>query len=104
MTDETAANYDSQLFWALDTPLEVGATYAFSFYTKSDMNIAVQAIGQNASYSGIYKDSFTALNDWTLCEGEFTYNASDPADIVRFGVQFGGLRAAPYGLMTLNSV
>lgn len=90
MTDETAANYDSQLFWALDTPLEVGATYAFSFYTKSDMNIAVQAIGQNASYSGIYKDSFTALNDWTLCEGEFTYNASDPADIVRFGVQFGG--------------
>lgn len=90
MTDETVQNYDSQLFWLLDTPLEDGATYAFSFYTKSDMNITVQFMGQNASYSGIYKDSYTALSDWVLCEGEFTYNASDCADVIKVGFQFGG--------------
>lgn len=90
MTDETTANYDSQLFWALDTPLEDGATYAYSCYVKSDMNITVQFMGQNASYSGIYKEQFTAPSDWLLCEGEFTYDAAACADITKVGFQFGG--------------
>lgn len=90
MSNETSANYDCQLFWTLNAPLEVGKTYAYSFYAKSDMSIAVQAIGQNEKYAGIYKDSFTAPEDWLLCEGEFTYQESDAADIIRFGVQFGG--------------
>lgn len=90
MTDATTANWDSQLFWQLDTPLEDGATYAYSFYTKSDMNIAVQVIGQNADYAGIYKDTFTALSEWTLCEGEFTYHTADCADVIKIGFQFGG--------------
>lgn len=92
MTNETAQNYDSQLFWQLDTPLEDGATYAYSFYTKSDMNIAVQVIGQDADYAGIYKDTYTALSEWTLCEGEFTFNAANEkcGDVIKIGFQFGG--------------
>ena len=88
MTDETAVNYDCQLFWT--TPLEVGTTYAYEFWVKSDAQLAVQFIGQNASYGGIYKDTFTAGNDWTYCTGEFTYDENSTADIIRVGIQFGG--------------
>ena len=88
MTDETAQNWDSQVFFTTGM-LEVGTTYAYSFYVKSDCNLTVQAIGQNASYQGIYKDQFTAASDWIKCEGEFTYDGN-PADIERFGIQFGG--------------
>lgn len=91
MTGETAANYDCQLFWPLASPLEDGVTYAFSADIKSDMDIAVQFIGQNASYAGIYKDSYTAPADWLHVTGEFTYNAaSEATDIIRVGFQFGG--------------
>ena len=66
-------------------------TYAFSADIKSDMDIAVQFIGQNASYAGIYKDSYTAPADWLHVTGEFTYNAaSETTDIIRVGFQFGG--------------
>jgi GH35 family endo-1,4-beta-xylanase len=88
MTDATAVNYDSQLFWPTD--LVVGETYAYSFYAKSDCNLTVQFLGQNASYSGIYRDSFTAGSDWTYCTGEFTYTEGMTADICRVGLQFGG--------------
>ena len=88
MTDETAQNYDSQLFWP--TVLETGKTYAYEFWVKSDANLAVQFIGQNASYGGIYKDTFTAGSDWTYCTGEFEYKESDTKDIIRVGIQFGG--------------
>jgi GH35 family endo-1,4-beta-xylanase len=88
MTDATAANWDCQLFWPTD--LVVGETYAYSFYAKSDCNLTVQFLGQNASYSGIYKDSFTAGSSWTYCTGEFTYGADETADICRVGLQFGG--------------
>lgn len=94
MTDATTSNYDSQLFWKLNTPLEDGATYAYSFYTKSDMNISVQVIGQNDSYAGIYKSTYVALKDWTLCEGEFTYHVSDCPDVTKIGFQFGGTPAS----------
>lgn len=89
MTDETAANYDCQLFWPTGM-LEVGVTYAYSFWVKSDLDLAVQFIGQNASYGGIYKDSFTAPSTWVRCTGEFTYTESDTQDIERIGIQFGG--------------
>lgn len=89
MTDETTNNYDCQLFWPTGM-LEVGVTYAYSFWVKSDSQLAVQFIGQNASYGGIYKDTFTAAEAWTLCTGEFTYQESDTKDIERVGIQFGG--------------
>lgn len=89
MTDETAVNYDCQLFWPTGI-LEVGTTYAYSFWVKSDSQLAVQFIGQNASYGGIYKDTFTAPSDWLQCTGEFTYGESDTKDIERVGIQFGG--------------
>lgn len=88
MTDETAYNYDCQLFWPIN--LEPGVTYAYSFWVKSDMNINVQFMGQNASYAGIYKDTFTAPTEWYRCTGEFTYTEDDVADIERIGIQFGG--------------
>lgn len=46
MTSESNANYDCQLFWPTGM-LEIGVTYAYSFWVKSDQNIAVQFIGQN---------------------------------------------------------
>lgn len=88
MKSSTAVNYDSQLFWPI--ALEVGVTYAYSFWVKSDCDLAVQFIGQNASYQGIYKDIFTAPADWIRCTGEFTYQESDEKDIERIGIQFGG--------------
>lgn len=88
MTDETNVNYDCQLFWP--TNLIVGETYAYSFYVKSDCNLTVQFMGQNESYGGIYKDSFTAGADWTYCTGEFVYDEKSTADICRVGIQFGG--------------
>lgn len=88
MTDETNVNYDCQLFWP--TNLVVGETYAYSFYVKSDANLAVQFMGQNESYGGIYKDTFTAGPDWTYCTGEFVYDENSTADICRVGIQFGG--------------
>lgn len=90
MTDETSSNWDSQLFWKLATPLEDGVTYAFSCDIKSDMNIAVQFMGQNDSYAGIYKDTYNAPSEWMNITGEFTYNAADCADITKVGFQFGG--------------
>lgn len=89
MTNETTINYDSQLFWPTGM-LEVGVTYAYSFWVKSDSQLSVQFIGQNAQYGGIYKDTFTAATDWTLCTGEFTYKESDVKDIEQVGIQFGG--------------
>lgn len=89
MTNETTINHDSQLFWSTGM-LEVGVTYAYSFWVKSDSQLSVQFIGQNAKYDGIYKDTFTAATDWTLCTGEFTYKESDVKDIERVGIQFGG--------------
>ena len=89
MTNETTINHDSQLFWPTGM-LEVGVTYAYSFWVKSDSQLSVQFIGQNAKYGGIYKDTFTAATDWTLCTGEFTYKESDVKDIEWVGIQFGG--------------
>lgn len=89
MTNETSNNYDSQLFWPTGM-LQTGVTYAYSFWIKSDCNLAVQVIGQNASYAGIYKDTFTAPSDWIRCTGEFTYTENDEKDIERVGIQFGG--------------
>ncbi len=89
MTNETSANYDCQLFWPTGM-LKTGVTYAYSFWVKSDVGIKVQFIGQNASYEGIYKDTFTAPSDWIRCTGEFTYTESDTKDIERIGIQFGG--------------
>ena len=89
MTNESNANYDCQLFWPTGM-LEIGVTYAYSFWVKSDQNIAVQFIGQNSSYGGIYKDTFTAPSEWIRCTGEFTYAESDTKDIERVGIQFGG--------------
>ena len=37
----------------------------------------IQFIGQNASYAGIYKDSFTLVNDWIQCSSEFTVGESN---------------------------
>ena len=88
MDAETAQNWDCQLWWA--TPLEVGKTYAYRFWIKSPDNLAVQFVGQNADYGGIYKTTFTAGADWTLCEGEFDYKESDTPDVIRIGLQFGG--------------
>ncbi|MBQ8522013.1 MAG: carbohydrate binding domain-containing protein, partial [Bacteroides sp.] len=90
ISNEFANMWDAQLFWAMNTFLEAGKTYAYSFWAKSDCGLTVQVIGQNASYSGIYKDVFTPGTDWTLCEGEFTYNEGDTPDIERMGIQFGG--------------
>ena len=87
LTAECANQWDAQLFWPVD--LEVGKTYAYSFWAKSDSGLNVQFIGQNESYSGIYKDAFDLASDWMLCEGEFTYTESDPEALCRVGVQFG---------------
>jgi GH35 family endo-1,4-beta-xylanase len=91
MTSETSTNYDSQLFWALGESLKEGKTYCYSFYAKSNSVLAVQFIGQNEAYSGIYKETFTVPSEWLLCEGEFTYEGT-PADIIRVGIQFGGVQ------------
>ena len=90
ISNECQNMWDAQLFWSLGTYLEAGVTYAYSFWVKSDCGLTVQVIGQNASYSGIYKDMFTPGTDWTLCEGEFTYNEGDTENIERMGIQFGG--------------
>lgn len=87
LTAECANQWDAQMFYPYD--LEVGKTYAYSFWAKSDSGLAVQFIGQNESYSGIYKDSFELASDWILCSGEFTYVETDPEAICRVGVQFG---------------
>ncbi len=89
MTNETNVNYDCQLFWPTGV-LEIGVTYAYSFWVKSDAGLEVQFIGQNASYGGIYKEKFTAPSGWIRCTGEFTYTESDTKDIERIGIQFGG--------------
>ena len=90
ISPECANQWDAQLFWSLDGFLEPGVTYYYEFYAKSDSGLGCQFIGQNASYSGIYKDSFTPGTDWILFSGEFTYNEGDTADIERVGLQFGG--------------
>ena len=89
MDDQTSVNYDCQLWWSLSQPLEEGVTYYYGFWVKSPDNISVQLIGQNSSYSGLYKKTVTAGSDWTFCEGEFTYDGN-PADVIRIGLQFGG--------------
>ena len=89
MDGETSVNYDCQLWWSLSQPLEEGVTYYYGFWVKSPDNISVQLIGQNSSYSGLYKKTVTAGSDWTFCEGEFTYDGN-PADVIRIGLQFGG--------------
>ena len=90
ISDECVNNYDAQLFWPISPFLEVGVTYAYSFWAKSDSGLAVQFMGQNADYGGIYKDIFTPGSDWTLCQGEFTYSEGDAVDIERVGIMFGG--------------
>lgn len=87
LTAECANQWDAQLFYPVN--LEVGKTYAYSFWAKSDSALNVQFIGQNESYAGIYKDAFDLPADWILCEGEFTYTESDPEAVCRVGVQFG---------------
>lgn len=89
MDDATAVNYDCQLWWPLKQNLEAGVIYAYSFYLKSPDGVEAQFIGQNESYSGLYKSVFTAPKEWIKCEGEFLYDGS-PADICRIGLQFGG--------------
>ncbi len=89
MDGETSVNYDCQLWWSLAENLQAGVTYYYGVWLKSPDNINVQFIGQNGSYSGLYKGTVTATNEWTLLEGEFTYDGS-PADVVRIGLQFGG--------------
>ena len=90
ISPDCANQWDAQLFWSLDGFLEPGVTYYYEFYAKSDSGLGCQFIGQNASYGGIYKDSFTPGTDWVLFSGEFTYNEGDTADIERVGLQFGG--------------
>ena len=90
ISPECANQWDAQLFWSLDSYLEPGVTYYYEFYAKSDSGLGCQFIGQNASYSGIYKDQFTPGTDWTFCSGEFTHGEDDLADIERVGLQFGG--------------
>lgn len=90
ISPECVDQWDAQLFWSLNGFLEPGVTYYYEFYAKSDSGLSCQFIGQNASYSGIYKDSFTPGTDWILFSGEFTYNEGDTADIERVGLQFGG--------------
>lgn len=90
ISPECANQWDAQLFWSLNGFLEPGVTYYYEFYAKSDSGLGCQFIGQNASYDGIYKDSFTPGIDWILFSGEFTYNEGDTADIERVGLQFGG--------------
>lgn len=89
MDGATSVNYDCQLWWSLSQPLEEGVTYYYGFWVKSPDNISVQFVGQNSSYSGLYKKTVTAGSDWTFCEGEFTYDGN-PADVIRIGLQFGG--------------
>ncbi len=87
LTAECANQWDAQLFWPVD--LEVGKTYAYSFWAKSDSGLNVQFIGQNDAYDGIYGAAWDLPGDWFLCEGEFTYSETDPAALCRVGVQFG---------------
>lgn len=94
LTEECANMWDAQLFWTVDPVLQPGVTYAYEFYAKSDAALEVQFLGQNEEYSGIYKDIFTPGTDWTYCSGEFTYSETDPADILRVGIQFGKAEAA----------
>lgn len=89
MDGETSVNYDCQLWWPLAENLQAGTIYCYSFYIKSPDAVTAQFIGQNSSYSGLYKTSFTAPEEWMKCEGEFTYDGN-PADVVRIGLQFGG--------------
>lgn len=88
MDGETSVNYDCQLWWPLAENLQAGTIYCYSFYIKSPDAVTAQFIGQNSSYSGLYKTSFTAPEEWMKC-GEFTYDGN-PADVVRIGLQFGG--------------
>ena len=89
MNSETTSNWDCQLWWPLPQNLEAGTIYSYSFYIKSPDQVVAQLIGQNESYDGLYKESFTAPSDWLKCEGEFKYTGS-PADVCRIGLQFGG--------------
>ena len=93
-TGKPSNMWDAQLFWGVDG-LQAGTTYAYSFYAKSDCGLKMQFIGsQSASpYSGFYGANFNAGSDWTLCQGEFTYDGS-PENIGRVGIQFGGVSGA----------
>lgn len=87
LTADCVNMWDAQLFYPVN--LEVGKSYAYSFRAKSDSGLSAQFISQNDAYDGIYKTTWELTDEWTLCEGEFTYNMSDPADLCRVGVQFG---------------
>ena len=89
---ECTQMYEAQL--AQDVAALEPGVYAYEFYAKSDAALEVQFLGQNEEYSGIYKDIFTPGTDWTYCSGEFTYSETDPADILRVGIQFGKAEAA----------
>ena len=92
---ETSANlWEAQLYWSLPSAdyLQVGVTYAYEYYVKSDSALTVQFLAQKPSdgYPAIYgPDTFKAGEDWTLITGEFTYDGN-PDSIDRVGIQFGG--------------
>ena len=92
---ETSANlWEAQLYWSLPSAdyLQVGVTYAYEYYVKSDSALTVQFLAQKPSdgYPAVYgPDTFKAGEDWTLMTGEFTYDGN-PDSIDRVGIQFGG--------------
>ena len=92
---ETSANlWEAQLYWSLPSAdyLQVGVTYAYEYYVKSDSALTVQFLAQKPSdgYPAVYgPDTFKAGEDWTLITGEFTYDGN-PDSIDRVGIQFGG--------------
>ncbi len=82
------AMYNAQLFWPI--ALEVGKTYQYSFYAKADSEQDIQFLAQSdENYAARYFAIEPLTSEWKKYEGEFTYTAEDPANIVRVGVQFG---------------
>ena len=94
LAESSASLWEAQLYWSLPSAdyLQVGVTYAYEYYVKSDSALTVQFLAQKPSdgYPAIYgPDTFKAGEDWTLITGEFTYDGN-PDSIDRVGIQFGG--------------
>lgn len=94
VSSSSTASYSDQLFWTCDNVLEVGETYAFQFWARTETPGAkVQFLGQSSDYSQqIYGSTFELTSSWVKYTGEYTITEDKDA-IIRIGIQFGGMEA-----------
>lgn len=94
VSSSSTASYSDQLFWTCDNVFEVGETYAFQFWARTETPGAkVQFLGQSSDYSQqIYGSTFELTSSWVKYTGEYKITEDKDA-IIRIGIQFGGMEA-----------